>query len=216
MKEQQQGGGLWEEKEEAFGDVPTPASHDEPMGVGLVEQLLRQLYATASDPEGACCPHVVNAYLFGSRAHGLATPQSDYDVLAVVSSPSSPSMSMGLVGVRYVEFPEHNLSVTVMPISLFHTLLQQNVVWVTTVRAHITSPKRSTIPQLICRVVIQIFCAHMCAQVLFLPAECVWREEERVGWELRKQDLRRVVLADIKQQLKRHKWKGSCSSHHSP
>ena len=45
-------------------------------------------------------------------------------------------------------------------------------------------------------------------QALFLPKECVWREDVRVPFELRKADLRRVVLGDVKQQRKKNKWKG--------
>jgi hypothetical protein len=94
----------------------------EQVGLALVERLL-----AASLPYAH---RVVNVYLFGSRAHGLATPESDHDVLAVIESACG---SDDLPGSRLLEFDRHNLSITVLHLTFFRSLVHQNVVWVSTV-----------------------------------------------------------------------------------
>ena len=89
--------------------------------LALVERLLAAVLPYAH--------RAVNVYLFGSRAHGLATPQSDYDVMAVVESACSTD---DVPGSRLLEFEEHNLSVTVFHLTFFRSLIHQNVVWVAT------------------------------------------------------------------------------------
>ncbi len=90
--------------------------------LALVERLLAATLPYAH--------RVVNVYLFGSRAHGLATPESDYDVMAVIESADG---SDDKPGSRLLEFDSHNLSITVFHLTFFCSLVHQNVVWVSTV-----------------------------------------------------------------------------------
>lgn len=97
--------------------------HAEEVDLGLVERLLRE-----SLPYGH---RVVNAYLIGSRAIGLAAPDSDFDVVAVVES----AEDLHLVGLGFLEFPEWNLNINVFQLPFFRNLLLQNVVWLLLVRS---------------------------------------------------------------------------------
>jgi predicted nucleotidyltransferase len=90
--------------------------------LALVERLLAATLPYAH--------RVVNVYLFGSRAHGLATLESDYDVMAVIESTDG---SDDKPGSRLLDFESHNLSITVFHLTFFCSLVQENVVWVSTV-----------------------------------------------------------------------------------
>jgi predicted nucleotidyltransferase len=87
--------------------------------LALVERLLRESLPYAH--------RVVNAYLVGSRAYGLATPESDYDVTVVIES------AYDLVGLQFLAFDELNLNLNLFHLAYFTKLIQQNVVWILTV-----------------------------------------------------------------------------------
>jgi hypothetical protein len=85
----------------------------------LVERLLQEALPYAH--------RVVNVYLVGSRAYGLAGPDSDYDVTVVIES------AYDLVGLQFLSFYDGNLNLNIFHLAYFRKLIQQNVVWILTV-----------------------------------------------------------------------------------
>ena len=85
----------------------------------LVERLLQEALPYAH--------RVVNVYLVGSRAYGLAGPDSDYDVTVVIES------AYDLVGLQFLSFADGNLNLNIFHLAYFRKLIQQNVVWILTV-----------------------------------------------------------------------------------
>jgi hypothetical protein len=127
-----------------------PRPHGGVVDLPLVERLLRESLPFEH--------RVVNVYLVGSRAYGLATPDSDYDVTVVIES------AYDLLGLQFLSFGEWNLNLNIFHLAFFRNLIQQNVVWILVVGC----PPRGTLRAYVFYIVVRNFALF----ILFLFSRC--------------------------------------------